>query len=153
MKYLAFFAPFALGAVALPRSQTSTTQAKINGFDAHTKAGGNGASISYNLQIDGQVDTHCHYADETSGTKLPAVDRIPCDDESVSWQMRQDPSQPGTEGRYRILIFLHDTNSATGKVDVGFHEWLAKDFVKEIVGSQSETVYKGVPDFTVTLSS
>lgn len=106
--------------------------------------------ISFDLEIPNQVNTRCSYTDETSGSTLPSIAQTPCDDESVLWQFRQDPSQPGTEGQYRIVI-IHTLES--GAAEAGFHEWSASDFpLEEHAGSSDETVYSGSSDFVVEMS-
>jgi hypothetical protein len=67
-----------------------------------------------------------------------------CDDPTVKWQFRQDPSQPGSEGRYRIVV-VYNTDNIGG---AGYHEWDPKDFP---LGNDQETVYNGASDFTITL--
>ncbi|KAI0408913.1 hypothetical protein F4802DRAFT_302825 [Xylaria palmicola] len=148
MKSLAFLSSLLLCATASPVQQRQPTQAKVSGFTASTH--GTGATIAYNLEIPGLVSTHCSYSDATtSGSKLPAVDQRPCDDAAVKWQFRQDPSRPGGEGRYRIVI-IHAL--ASGAAEAGFHEWVPSDFPEEIVGGENETVYKGAADFVVDVA-
>ncbi|KAF2963914.1 hypothetical protein GQX73_g9673 [Xylaria multiplex] len=119
-----------------------TTQAKISGFSASTNTYGNGATFDYDVEIDGLVNTHCSYSDETSGPKLPDVAQTPCDDPAIRWQFRQDPSQPGGEGRYRIVVIHTPTGTA------GFHEWAPADFPL----NADETIYQGASDFTIDIA-
>lgn len=107
-------------------------------------------SISFDVEIPDRVSTHCSYTDETSGSTLPTINQTPCDDESVIWQFKQDPSSPGSEGQYRIVI-IHALES--GAAEAGFHEWSASDFpLEEHTGSSDETVYAGASDFAVDMS-
>ncbi|KAI0416106.1 hypothetical protein F5X98DRAFT_200420 [Xylaria grammica] len=145
MRYLAVLTTFLLGATATPVRQRQTTQAKVSGFSASTNTYGNGATIDYDVEIAGLVNTHCSYSDETSGPKLPDVQQRPCDDPAIRWQFRQDPSQPGAEGRYRIVVIY---TSASGVGAAGFHEWAASDFLEDA----DETIYEGASDFIVDIS-
>jgi hypothetical protein len=109
--------------------------------------------ISYDISIPELLTTHCSYSDQTSGSKLPTVELTPCDDPSVRWQFRQDPSQPGTEGRYRIVVVILTPTSGSGEGGkAGFHEWVSTDFPLELVGSENETVYRGASEFAIDLS-
>ncbi|KAI0102179.1 hypothetical protein GGR51DRAFT_297920 [Nemania sp. FL0031] len=149
MKYLVFLTSLLLGATASPITQRQTTQANVSGFSASTNTNSDGAVITYNIEIPGLVSTHCSYSDETSGSTLPAVAQTPCDDPSVRWQFRQDPSLPGSEGRYRIVIIYTPTSGAGM---AGFHEWAPSDFPQQLVGNGEETVYQGASDFVVDMS-
>ncbi|KAI3343165.1 hypothetical protein F4824DRAFT_133311 [Ustulina deusta] len=149
MKYLAALTTVLLCVTATPVRQRQTTQATISGFSASTDANGNGAAIGYGLEIAGVVNTHCSYSDKTSGSKLPDVAQTPCDNPAVRWQFRQDPSQPGTEGRYRIVAIY---TPSSGPSVAGFHEWAPSDFPQELVGSENETVYKGAADFAMDMA-
>ncbi|KAI1111998.1 hypothetical protein F5Y14DRAFT_423295 [Nemania sp. NC0429] len=150
MKYTAIFSSLLLLATASPVRQRQTKQANISNFSASTSTAGNGASIAFDVEIPNQVSTRCSYVDETSGSTLPTVDQTPCDNDSVKWQFRQDPSRPGADGQYRIVV-IHTL--ASGAAEAGFHEWAATDFpLEERTGSSDETVYTGAADFAVGLS-
>ncbi|KAI1428181.1 hypothetical protein F5Y12DRAFT_711497 [Xylaria sp. FL1777] len=146
MKYLAVLTTLLLGATATPIRQRQITQATISGFSASTNTNGNGAAIGYDVEIAGVVNTHCSYSDETSGSKLPDIQQTPCDNPVVRWQFRQDPSQPGSEGRYRIVVIYAPASGASA---AGFHEWAPSDFP---LGDDSETVYQGASGFVVDMS-
>lgn len=106
--------------------------------------------ISFDVEIPGQISTRCSYEDETSGSTLPTITQTPCDDGSVLWQFKQDPSPPGSDGQYRLVV-IHTLES--GAAEAGFHEWPADDFpLEERTGSADETVYSGAADFTVDMS-
>jgi hypothetical protein len=62
----------------------------------------------------------------------------------VKWQFRQDPSMPGGEGRYRIVIVV-----SGGQAGAGFHEWAPSDF--PLVAG--ETVYQGASAFVVDITA
>ncbi|TGJ78397.1 hypothetical protein E0Z10_g10364 [Xylaria hypoxylon] len=145
MKYFAVLTTLLLGATATPVRQRQTTQAKISGFSASTNTNGDGATIGYNFEIAGLVSTHCGYSDEISESKLPNVQQTLCDDPAVRWQFRQDPSLPGTQGRYRIVVIYTPTSGAGA---AGFHEWAASDFPLDT----DETVYQGASDFIVDMA-
>ncbi|KAI0446732.1 hypothetical protein F4803DRAFT_450057 [Xylaria telfairii] len=149
MQSLVLLTALLLGATASPIQQRETTQAKITNFAAGTNPVDTGAAIGYNLEISGLVSTRCDYSDTTSGSKLPPVGQIPCADPAVKWQFRQDPSIPGTEGRYRIVVIY---TPATGVSKAGFHEWPATDFPVEVLRASQETVYLGASDFSVDLA-
>ncbi|KAI0175493.1 hypothetical protein GGR52DRAFT_314363 [Hypoxylon sp. FL1284] len=136
---------------AAPVSERETqapTEMDITAFSANTQPHGDGAFISFNIAIPNtSMSTTCGYSDQTSVSVLPDVSLRPCDDPAVEWQFRQDPSIPGTEGRYRVVI----TYAYDGvKRVAGYHEWPATDFPLESFGSTSETFYRGQPDFTIT---
>ncbi|KAJ2986559.1 hypothetical protein NUW58_g4965 [Xylaria curta] len=147
MKYIVLFTSLLLGATATPISQRQTTQGKVSGFCAGTNLDGDGATISYDFEIPGVVSTHCSYSDETSGSRLPAVTQSLCDDPAVRWQFRQDPSRPGSEGRYS------DPSSSIhrlrGSRRPASHEWAASDFPQERIADEDETVYLGASNFVL----
>ncbi|KAI0890769.1 uncharacterized protein GGS22DRAFT_151774 [Annulohypoxylon maeteangense] len=120
----------------------------ITSFSANTLPHGTGAFISFNIAIPGTtVNTTCAYSDQSSVSALPSVSLRPCNDASVEWQFKQDPSRPGTEGQYRVVVtYAYD---APKKV-AGYHEWPATDFPLKDFGSTFETFYTGAPDFVVT---
>ncbi|KAI1150252.1 hypothetical protein F4825DRAFT_20183 [Nemania diffusa] len=149
MKYLVLLASLLLGATASPVRQRQTTQANISSFSASTNTNSDGAVITYDIELPGLVSTHCSYSDSTSGSTLPAVAQTPCDDPAVRWQFRQDPSLPGGQGRYRIVV-IYAPASGAGKA--GFHEWDPSDFPLQVVGGGDETVYQGAADFVIDMS-
>ncbi|KAI8953877.1 hypothetical protein F4801DRAFT_90066 [Xylaria longipes] len=149
MQYLVLLASLLLGATASPVKQRQTTQAKVGYFTADTNPYGSGAFICYYLEIPGLVNTRCAYYDTTSDSTLPSVDQTYCYDPSVRWQFHQDPSIPGTEGQYRIVIIYTPT---TGPAKSGFHEWAPSDFRQDLIGSTNETYYQGAIEFSVDLS-
>ncbi|KAI1283267.1 hypothetical protein F5Y07DRAFT_149276 [Xylaria sp. FL0933] len=149
MKCLTVLTALLLGATASPVRQRETAQAKISSFSANTNADGDGATIEYDLDIPGVVKTHCIHSDSTSGSKLPDVGPTACDNPVVRWQFRQDPSLPGTEGRYRIVVIYAP---ASGPSAAGFHEWAPSDFPQEPLGNETETVYQGASGFAVDMS-
>ncbi|GAP91682.1 hypothetical protein SAMD00023353_6900440 [Rosellinia necatrix] len=148
MKTFALLTCLLLGATATPvKQRQAITQAQVSGFAASTNPNGDGATIAYDFEIPGVLATHCAYEDSTSGSTLPAVPLTTrCDDPAVRWQFRQDPSIPGTEGRYRIVVVRSLPDSAAE--EAGFYEWPASDF--PLV--EAETVYQGASDFTIDLS-
>ncbi|KAI2635267.1 hypothetical protein GGS21DRAFT_73288 [Xylaria nigripes] len=148
MRYLALLTPFLLGATAFPLKQRQiNTQANVSGFTASTSEG-NGAFFAYDLQIEDVVNTHCEYSDDISVSNLPNVPQVNCDDPAVRWQFNQDPSRPGTEGLYRIVIIY--TTESPNVVVAGWHEWQPTDFP---VSASGETQYQGATDFSVTLTA
>ncbi|KAI0424144.1 hypothetical protein F5Y09DRAFT_151781 [Xylaria sp. FL1042] len=149
MKCLTVLTALLLGATASPVRQRQTTQANISSFSASTNTNGDGATIGYDLEIVGIVNTHCSYSDSTSGSKLPDVGQTPCDNPVVRWQFRQDPSLPGSEGRYRIVVIYAP---ASGPSAAGFHEWAPSDFPQESLGSETETIYQGASDFVMDMA-
>lgn len=57
----------------------------------------------------------------------------------MRWQFRQDPSLPGSEGRYRlVVVYTPGTGAVSG---AGFHEWTPGWFAVESSGGKNETVY------------
>ncbi|KAI0818364.1 hypothetical protein GGR55DRAFT_72654 [Xylaria sp. FL0064] len=139
MKYLTVLTALLLGATASPIKQRETAQAKISNFSASTNANGDGATIEYDVDIAGVVKTHCIHSDPTSGSKLPDVGLTACDNPVIRWQFRQDPSPPGSEGRYRIVVIYAP---ASGPSASGFHEWAPSDFPQKLLDSETETVYQ-----------
>ncbi|KAI1103877.1 hypothetical protein F4804DRAFT_212018 [Jackrogersella minutella] len=130
------------------RQVQAPAEMDITNFSANTEPHGSGAFISFNIAIPGtSTTTNCTYSDFTSVSELPSVSFQPCDDPAVEWQFHQDPSQPGTEGDYRVVItYAYD---ASKKV-AGWHEWPASDFPLENFGSTVETFYSGAPDFVIS---
>ncbi|XXG93772.1 hypothetical protein Hte_000021 [Hypoxylon texense] len=120
----------------------------ITAFSANTEPHGTGAFISFNIAIPNtSMSTTCAYSDQSSVSELPSVSLRPCNDPAVEWEFRQDPSLPGSEGQYRVVItYAYD---GVKKV-AGFHEWPATDFPLENFGSTVATFYRGAPDFTIT---
>ncbi|KAI0460083.1 hypothetical protein F5B21DRAFT_498691 [Xylaria acuta] len=149
MQSLVLLTSLLLGATATPVKQRQATQAKVSNFTADTNPYGNGAWIGYDLEIPGLVSTRCGYSDATSGSTLPGIDQTSCDDPAVRWQFHQDPSQPGSEGRYRIVVIY---TPATGPGKAGFHEWAPADFPQVLIASTNETIYLGESEFFVDLS-
>ncbi|KAI3322151.1 hypothetical protein HD806DRAFT_536617 [Xylariaceae sp. AK1471] len=147
MKNLVFLASFLLGVTATSpvKQRQTTTEANVSSFSASTTTNISGASITFDLEIPGLTTTHCAYSDSTSDAKLPAVDFSSgiCDDPAVKWQFRQDPSGPGSEGRYRIVIVV-----SGGQSGAGFHEWAPSDFPL----AADETIYQGAPNFVIDIS-
>ncbi|KAI1390377.1 uncharacterized protein F4822DRAFT_234514 [Hypoxylon trugodes] len=130
------------------RQAQAPTELDITKFSANTQPHGSGAFISFNVAVPGtSVSTTCKYSDFTSDSSLPSVSLRACDDAAVEWQFRQDPSQPGTEGDYRVVVLY--TYDGAKKV-AGYHEWPATDFPLESFGSTSETIYRGNTDFVMT---
>ncbi|KAI1176222.1 hypothetical protein F4777DRAFT_283109 [Nemania sp. FL0916] len=145
MKYLALIVASLLGTTATPVSERQSTQATITSFSAGTNITGPGASFAYDIEIPGLATTHCSYSDTTSEIHLPTVDQTPCADPSVRWQFRQDPSQPGGMGLYRIVVIYTPPKGGAGKS--GFHEWAWNQFLQ----SGEETIYQGPSTFTIGL--
>ncbi|KAI1307759.1 hypothetical protein F5Y03DRAFT_393823 [Xylaria venustula] len=148
MKYL-LLASLLLGVTATPVKQRQATQAKISRFSASSDGDAGGAEIGYSIEIPGLVSTHCSYADANPATKLPDVSQTPCDNPVVRWQFRQDPSRPGTEGRYRIVMIYAPPS---GPSAAGFHEWDPSDFPEESLDAEYVTVYHGAPDFIIDIA-
>ncbi|KAI1749412.1 hypothetical protein F4782DRAFT_533529 [Xylaria castorea] len=147
MQYLVIFISLLQGATATSVKQRQATQAEVTSFAARTNLYGDGASIVYDLEIPGLVDTHCAYSDTTSGSKLPALQLTFCDDSAVTWYFHQDPVRGG---HYRInIIYTPVTGPATGY----FHDWQESDFPEMLVDSASETAYVGEPKFFLDISS
>ncbi|KAI1088234.1 hypothetical protein F5B19DRAFT_24646 [Rostrohypoxylon terebratum] len=151
MKTFAFVSALLLGASAAPvneRQVQAPTEFDITSFSANTLPHGTGAFISFNIAVpDTSLSTTCSYSDHSSVSILPSVSMRPCDDASVQWEFSQDPSQPGTDGSYRLVV----TYAYDALVEIaGFHEWPATDFPLENFGSTVETFYTGTPDFTIT---
>ncbi|KAI2619494.1 hypothetical protein GGS26DRAFT_595341 [Hypomontagnella submonticulosa] len=124
------------------------TEMDVTNFSANTLPHGTGAFISFNIAVPGTTETTtCSYSDQSSVGQLPSVSMRPCDDPAVEWEFRQDPSQPGSEGRYRVVVtYAYDAPKRVG----GFHEWPATDFPEENFGSTYATFYRGAPDFVIT---
>ncbi|KAI8958379.1 hypothetical protein F5Y11DRAFT_40798 [Daldinia sp. FL1419] len=135
------------GAPVTEKRAEVPTEFDITNFSANTLPHGTGAFVSFNVAIPSTtVSTTCNYSDQSSVSKLPSVSLRPCDDPSFEWQFHQDPSQPGTEGHYRVVVvYAYD---APKKV-AGYHEWPATDFPQENFGSTYATFYRGAPDFVV----
>ncbi|KAI0891706.1 hypothetical protein F4806DRAFT_500692 [Annulohypoxylon nitens] len=151
MKTFAFISALLLGASAAPvneREAPVPAEFDITSFSANTLPHGTGAFISFNIAVPNtSLNTTCAYSDQSSVSILPSVSMRPCNDASVEWEFKQDPSQPGSEGNYRVVItYAYDTP----KKVAGFHEWPATDFPLENFGSTVETFYTGTPDFTIT---
>ncbi|KAI1370922.1 hypothetical protein F4677DRAFT_436997 [Hypoxylon crocopeplum] len=123
------------------------TEMDITKFSANTLPHGTGAFISFTIDIPNtSTSTTCNYSDNTSVSELPSVSMRPCTDPAVEWQFHQDPSQPGGEGQYRVVVtYAYDG----AKKVAGFHEWPATDFPLENFGSTVETFYTGQPDFVI----
>ncbi|KAI0005837.1 hypothetical protein F4779DRAFT_620828 [Xylariaceae sp. FL0662B] len=151
MKSIAAIASLFLVAVsAAPVEQRQTpTEFDITKFSANTKPHGDGAFISFDIAIPSVKSTTCSYADTTSVSQLPAVSMRPCDDAAFEWQFRQDPSQPGAQGRYRVVVTYAVNGVGDGRKVAGYHEWPATDFPLENFGSTVETFYRGEPDFVI----
>ncbi|KAI0523743.1 hypothetical protein F5B22DRAFT_415157 [Xylaria bambusicola] len=141
MKYFAVLTTLLLGATASPVGKRQTTIATISEFFASTIVNDDGASIGFHFAIKDEVSTRCHYSDKTSDAKLPDVPFTKCDDGTVRWQFRQDPSRPGAEGRYRLVIVYTPASSAVS--ESGFHEWNPDLFKLELMGTRNETHYTG----------
>ncbi|OTA97840.1 hypothetical protein M434DRAFT_391461 [Hypoxylon sp. CO27-5] len=124
------------------------TEFDVTKFSANTIPHGTGAFISFDVAIPNtSVSTTCSYSDQSSVGDLPSVSMRPCDDPAVQWQFHQDPSQPGTEGQYRVVVtYAYDGAKRVG----GFHEWPATDFPLEQYGAAFATFYRGIPDFVIT---
>ncbi|KAH9897392.1 hypothetical protein F4778DRAFT_232561 [Xylariomycetidae sp. FL2044] len=143
MKYTGVIAFFALAVSAATLKPRQSLEMDISNFSASTNPEGNGASISYDLTIPNVLSsTHCAYTDQTSTSDLPAISFTPCDDVAVEWQFHQDPSVPGAEGRYRIVITYAD---GSGARKAGFHEWAPTDFPEV----DDETGYSGPGEFVI----
>ncbi|KAI4869165.1 hypothetical protein F4820DRAFT_43252 [Hypoxylon rubiginosum] len=145
---LLFGATSVFAAPVNERQIEAPTEMDITSFSANTEPHGTGAFISFDIAIPNtSMSTTCAYSDQSSVSVLPSVSMRPCDDPAVEWQFHQDPSIPGTEGRYRVVI----TYAYDGvKKIAGFHEWPATDFPLENFGSTVATFYRGQPDFTIT---
>ncbi|KAI1761893.1 hypothetical protein GGR53DRAFT_449938 [Hypoxylon sp. FL1150] len=138
-----------VSAVPVVERQTQVpTEMDITAFSANTLPHGTAAFISFNIAIPNtSTSTTCSYSDQSSVSVLPSVSLRPCDDPLVEWEFRQDPSLPGSEGQYRVVItYAYD---GVKKV-AGFHEWPATDFPQEDFGSTVATFYRGEPDFVIT---
>ncbi|KAI1773895.1 hypothetical protein F4818DRAFT_85210 [Hypoxylon cercidicola] len=134
-------------APVVERQTQAPTEMDIAAFSANTEPHGTGAFISFNITIPNTMSTTCAYSDHTSVSILPSVSLRPCNDPAVEWEFRQDPSLPGSDGRYRVVI----TYAYDGEKKVaGYHEWPASDFPLEDFGSVFETFYRGQPNFTIT---
>ncbi|KAL7628519.1 hypothetical protein AAE478_000034 [Parahypoxylon ruwenzoriense] len=145
---LLFGASAVSAAPVTERQVQKPTEFDITNFSANTQPHGDGAFISFNLAVPGtSTSTQCGYSDSSSISALPSVPMRPCDDPAVEWQFRQDPSVPGTEGRYRIVV-TYAYGEGNARV-AGFHEWPATDFPLESFGSTVETFYRGQPDFVI----
>jgi hypothetical protein len=136
----------AVTAAPLEARQTPT-EFQITNFSANTTPHGTGAFFSYNINVPGVLSTSCSYSDQTSVGRLPTVEFTPCADPAVQWQFRQDPGQPGAEGRYRIVITV--ANSAGGR-NAGFREWAPTVFPVEDFGSSVAQFYRGETDFVIS---
>jgi hypothetical protein len=132
---------------AAPVEQRQATEFQITNLSANTTPHGTGAFFSYDINVPGVLSTTCSYTDQTSVGRLPNIAFTPCADPAVQWQFRQDPSQPGSEGRYRIVITV--ANAAGGRV-AGFREWAPADFPVENFGSSVAQFYRGEPSFVIT---
>ncbi|KAI1359149.1 hypothetical protein F5Y08DRAFT_344995 [Xylaria arbuscula] len=139
MKYLTALATLLLSATASPVSKRQTAVATVSNFTASTTVNGDGASISFDFLINEEVNAHCTYSDTTSDTNLPDVSFTTCDDTTVRWQFHQDPSLPGTQGNYRIVVVYTPVPGAAS--EAGFHEWGPGWFSRELLGGKNETVY------------
>ncbi|KAI2464964.1 hypothetical protein F4781DRAFT_411061 [Annulohypoxylon bovei var. microspora] len=130
------------------REVQAPTEMDISSFSANTLPHGTGAFISFSISIPNtSLNTTCAYSDQSSVSFLPSVPLQPCADPSVEWEFRQDPSQPGGEGDYRVVVtYAYD---APKKV-AGYHEWPASDFPLENFGSTVETFFTGTPDFVIS---
>ncbi|CAJ2500842.1 Uu.00g036950.m01.CDS01 [Anthostomella pinea] len=147
MKTVAVASSLLLTVAAVPVEQRQATEMDFTNFVANTIANGNGAVISYDIAIPGVMSTHCAYFDSTSTEELPSVSAATCDNSAMIWQFHQDPSLPGAEGQYRIVVTYID---ASGVGHSGYHEWLPTDFPAETYGSTSETVYRGESSFVIS---
>ncbi|OTA98719.1 hypothetical protein M426DRAFT_325750 [Hypoxylon sp. CI-4A] len=129
------------------RQVQAPTELDVSSFSANTEPHGTGAFISFNVAAPNAVSTTCSYSDHSSVSELPSVSLRPCDDAAVEWEFRQDPSQPGSEGRYRVVItYAYDG----AKKVAGYHEWPASDFPLQNLGSTVATRYSGEPDFVIS---
>ncbi|KAK6948085.1 hypothetical protein Daesc_009849 [Daldinia eschscholtzii] len=142
-----FGAASVFGAPLTERAE-APTEFDITKFSANTIPHGTGAFISFDVAIPNtSIHTTCAYSDQTSVSTLPSVPQSECVDPAFHWQFRQDPSLPGTEGRYRVVVtYAYDGPKTVG----GFHEWPATDFPLENHGSTYATAYRGEPDFVIT---
>ncbi|KAI2776206.1 hypothetical protein F4815DRAFT_362211 [Daldinia loculata] len=153
MKSVSILSSLLLGAVSVfgapvtERQVEAPTEFDITNFSANTLPHGTGAFISFDIAIPNtSVSTTCGYSDQSSVSKLPSVSLRACDDPAFEWQFHQDPSQPGTEGRYRVVVtYAYDSP----KKVAGFHEWPATEFPLENFGSTVATFYRGEPDFVI----
>ncbi|KAI0842761.1 hypothetical protein F5Y06DRAFT_256019 [Hypoxylon sp. FL0890] len=130
------------------RQVQAPTEFDVTKFSANTIPHGTGAFISFDVAIPNtSVATTCSYSDQSSVDELPAVSMRPCANPAVEWQFHQDPSQPGAEGNYRVVVtYAYDGPKKVG----GFHEWPATDFPLEQYGAAFATFYRGAPDFVIT---
>ncbi|KAI1799585.1 hypothetical protein F4811DRAFT_557662 [Daldinia bambusicola] len=153
MKSFAVLSSILLGAASVfgapvTERAEAPTEFDVTNFSANTLPHGTGAFISFDVAIPNtSIRTTCSYSDQTSVSTLPSVPQTECADPAFRWQFRQDPSLPGTEGRYRVVvIYAYDDPKAVA----GFHEWPATDFPLENLGSTYATTYRGEPDFVIS---
>ncbi|TPX14550.1 uncharacterized protein E0L32_005242 [Thyridium curvatum] len=133
---------------AKPLHTRATTEFDVTSFSANTLPHGTAASIGFKIAAaPGGASTECKYSDNTSVGHLPDVPFRPCDDAAFQWQFRQEPSQPGTEGQYLIVVKYDDPT--LGHPVAGAHEWPASDFPFENQGSTVSQAYRGEPDFVI----
>jgi hypothetical protein len=93
------------------------------------------------------LTTKCSYSDQTTVGKLPDITPYrACDDASVEWQFRQEPSSDGN-GQYLLVITYQD---ATGKKVGGSQEWRAEEFPIEQNGASYSQAFRGEPDFVIS---
>ncbi|ORY66569.1 uncharacterized protein BCR38DRAFT_339024 [Pseudomassariella vexata] len=148
MKSFAAISTLLLTAIsAAPVEQRQATEFDVTGFSANTTPHGTAAYISYTLDIPGILNTQCSYHDTTSVTNLPDVPFQPCDDPSVEWQFHHEPSQPGGNGPYLIVITYAD---GTGRKVAGWKEFPASEFPVEQYGASFAQFYRGEPDFVIS---
>ncbi|KAI1074544.1 hypothetical protein F5B20DRAFT_586161 [Whalleya microplaca] len=148
MRVIAAISTLLVAVSAAPLEQrAAASEMDITNFSANTAPHGDGAYISFDIAVPDASSTRCSYSDQTSVSQLPSVSMRPCDDPAFQWQFRQDPSQPGTEGQYRVVVTYAD---GSGSRVGGYHEWPATDFPEESFGSTTETFYRGEPSFVIT---
>ncbi|KAI0903541.1 hypothetical protein F4823DRAFT_568594 [Ustulina deusta] len=96
MQYLVLLNSLFLGATATLVEQRQTSpQPEVSSFTAHTNFRGNGASIGYDFEITGLVNTHCNYTDTASGSTVPSVGLTYCEDPAVKWEFFHEPAPMG----------------------------------------------------------
>ncbi|KAI1124815.1 hypothetical protein F5Y10DRAFT_21502 [Nemania abortiva] len=143
MQYLVLLSSLLLGATAAPVEQRQAPSGVVSSFTAHTDLDANGGGlIAFDFELAGRVSTHCSYTDTDSGSGVPSVPLIPCDDPAVRWEFFHEPPQGAP---YRLVIVY---TPATGAET--YSQGLLEGDFREVSFSPNSTdgfVYVGEPKF------
>ncbi|KAK8113756.1 hypothetical protein PG999_005825 [Apiospora kogelbergensis] len=92
------------------------SELNITGLAASTESGKPAAHFAFAVSIPGGGDAiKCSfYGRAAAGGLLPDVAWRPCDDPTVQWQFRHEPSRPGTSGPY-LLVVTYRVDAQTGQ--------------------------------------